>query len=230
MYRRIPPICPPFLHAGIGENRGGAYAQDHDISVWRPLPTDDHHVGTRCRGCLIDKTGEKRRIKPWHVTGIVSLLTIAMVITGLNIQMARCHWQSRRWAYTWDKNTCAGTWAEMGAGLICMREAYGWDSTICVHPLWLDLRPHTTFCPHLAIILLLCLCTLEIPVSLICIGLARIFNWAYMAVYLAKKSSTTLELSHFALIYDKASGFLRVSFRCQQQKPWYQSHPALPFL
>ena len=47
-------------------------------------------------------------------TGIV--LIIAMVFTGLSIQIARFHSHSRRGAYARVKNTCAGTLAENGRG------------------------------------------------------------------------------------------------------------------
>ena len=50
------------------------------------------------------------------MTQVVSVLTIAVVSTGLSIQIARFHSQSRRWAYSQDKNACAGTLAENGRG------------------------------------------------------------------------------------------------------------------
>ena len=49
---------------------------------------------------------------------IVLVIHVAMVFTGLSIQIARFHSQSRGGAYAWDKNTYAGTLAENG------REAY----------------------------------------------------------------------------------------------------------
>ena len=55
------------------------------------------------------------------MTQVVTVLTIAMVFTGLSVQIARFHSQSRRRAYGQDKcNTCAGTLAKNGRGL--MRE------------------------------------------------------------------------------------------------------------
>ena len=48
---------------------------------------------------------------------IVSILTIAIIFTGLSIQIARFHSQSRRGAYSRDKNTVQKLWLKMGEGL-----------------------------------------------------------------------------------------------------------------
>ena len=60
LYHRILQICPPFLHASIRQNKGG---HRDNISVWRPLLTNDWSVDMRSlyfTGCLMDKTGEKQ--------------------------------------------------------------------------------------------------------------------------------------------------------------------------
>ena len=51
-----------------------AYARDRDISMWRPLPTDDCHVDVRCSYFYwpfwwIANTGDKRQSKHliWHI-------------------------------------------------------------------------------------------------------------------------------------------------------------------
>ena len=70
------------VHKPYNPSPPGAYARDRDISSWWPLQTEDRHVGVQS---LHFRTGEKRRSKPQ----VVSILTIAVVFTGLSIQIAR---------------------------------------------------------------------------------------------------------------------------------------------
>ena len=51
-----------------------------------------------------------------NISQTAIVLIIAMVFTGLSIQIARFHSHSRRGAYARVKNTCAGTLAENGRG------------------------------------------------------------------------------------------------------------------
>ena len=51
-----------------------------------------------------------------NISQTAIVLIIAMVFTGLSIQIARFHSHSRRGAYARVKNTCAGTLAEIGRG------------------------------------------------------------------------------------------------------------------
>ncbi len=53
-----------------------------------------------------------------NISQTAIVLIIAMVFTGLSIQIARFHSHSRRGAYARVKNTCAGTLAENGRGRI----------------------------------------------------------------------------------------------------------------
>ena len=40
-------IPPPLCMLALGKTGEGAYSQDSDIYMWRPLPTDECHVGVR---------------------------------------------------------------------------------------------------------------------------------------------------------------------------------------
>ena len=51
-----------------------------------------------------------------NISQTTIVLIIAMVFTGLSIQIARFHSHRRRGAYARVKNTCAGTLAENGRG------------------------------------------------------------------------------------------------------------------
>ena len=51
-----------------------------------------------------------------NISQTAIVLIIAIVFTGLSIQIARFHSHSRRGAYARVKNTCAGTLAENGRG------------------------------------------------------------------------------------------------------------------
>ena len=51
-----------------------------------------------------------------NISQTAIVLIIAMVFTGLSIQIARFHSHSRRGAYARVKNTCAGTLAENRRG------------------------------------------------------------------------------------------------------------------
>ena len=51
-----------------------------------------------------------------NISQTAIVLIIAMVFTGLSIQIARFHSHSGRRAYARVKNTCAGTLAENGRG------------------------------------------------------------------------------------------------------------------
>ena len=51
-----------------------------------------------------------------NISQTAIVLIIAMVFTGLSIQIARFHSHSRRGAYARVKNTSAGTLAEKGGG------------------------------------------------------------------------------------------------------------------
>ena len=59
------------------------------------------------------------------MTQVVSVLTIAMIFTGLSIQIARFHSQSRGGLFARDKNTYAGTLAENGRGFMCEERHMG---------------------------------------------------------------------------------------------------------
>ena len=79
---------PPFVHASIGQNRGGVYSRDSDIYMWRPLPTDECHVGARSLHFL------------WLFeviiilcrTQIASVLSVATVFIGLWTLISRQRW------------------------------------------------------------------------------------------------------------------------------------------
>ena len=48
-----------------GKAGEGVYAQDRDISVWQPLPSDDRHVARdlcTLTGCLMDKTEKNNKV------------------------------------------------------------------------------------------------------------------------------------------------------------------------
>ena len=69
-----------------------------------------------------------------NISQTAIVLIIAMVFTGVSIQIARFHSHSRRGAYARVKNTCAGTLVENGRGRI--REGGGRNSGIlryCVY-------------------------------------------------------------------------------------------------
>ena len=51
-----------------------------------------------------------------NISQTAIVLIIVVVFTGLSVQIARFHSHSRRGAYVWVKNTCAGTLAENGRG------------------------------------------------------------------------------------------------------------------
>ena len=61
----------------------------------------------------MDKTGEKGQVS-LDITQVVSVLTIAMGFTGLSIQLARFHSQSRRGLMCETKIPMQELWLKMG--------------------------------------------------------------------------------------------------------------------
>ena len=110
--------APLFCMLASGKTGEGAYSRDRDISEWRPLPTDDRHVGARCTSYLMDKAGEKRQSKPWCDT---SSYCSMFFFTGISIQIARFHSQSRglmRETKIPMQELNFMIWLKMGGGLI----------------------------------------------------------------------------------------------------------------
>ena len=122
--------APLFCMLALGKTGEGAYTRDSDISMWRPLPSADHHVGARCLQFHRIKEQEKQQSKPWYDTS--SYCTdYSYGFKGLSVQIARFHSQSRRGAYRRGKYTCAGTLAKNGRGAYTRGGGgYGWDSMI----------------------------------------------------------------------------------------------------
>ena len=53
--------APLFCMPALSKTGEGAYARDHDISAWRPLPTDECHVGAQSLHFLWLFDGEKQQ-------------------------------------------------------------------------------------------------------------------------------------------------------------------------
>jgi hypothetical protein len=112
IYRRIPWLRPPpFCMLALGKSGEEAYTRDRDISAWRPLPTDECHMGARSLHFLwlFDGQNSRKNDKVRHImTQMAGLLALATVFVG--------HRREGGGAYTRDETTCVGTWVKNAGG------------------------------------------------------------------------------------------------------------------
>ena len=76
--------APLFCMLASGKAGEGAYAWDHDISAWRPLPTNDCRVDAISVLLLVVWWRKQRKTLIWHIH-------VAMDFKGLSIHIARFH-------------------------------------------------------------------------------------------------------------------------------------------
>ena len=112
---------PPFLHASLGQNRGGGLC----AGSWHFCMTTI--TGRRMpRGRAISAFSlavwwlklEKNHKVRKAITQIASVLTVTTVFVGFLTLIATFYGLRRRGAYTWDKNTCVGTFTKSAGGLM----------------------------------------------------------------------------------------------------------------